>query len=505
MVPRLVVASALLLVFFGFGAWAQNTAIIMGEVVDGLTGDSVFGARIVDFTGALPIPGSFADNGDYFILDVPGGLRVVKVTAPGYFDGFDQVEVDVGQPAVLNFELVPDIRLNTAEITLPISGSEVETHLLPPAVYAFQDNVLVASTFVRSGEQFRISGLPDGKITFRAVSPFYAVGETTVELSGNREFPVTIPVSVPAARGPISGSVRGVVDDGELPIEAHVYATFVFEGVPVTVSSDSTAGTGAYQIDLLPPDQTADVEAYATHTTDRTPLPLASPFIAGGGVALQNLTVAAFDPLTLNFIPIVEGPSGISIEEDATRVLAIDEFTVTDSDNTFSTDHTLVIHPGLDYTRSDILPGSVQINLALDWNGTIIVPVSMSDFSNTSAPLMLTVTVNAVDDLTVYVDFDTGLPAGGGGTGGEANPFQAVGEALSAVAAGGTILIKGIASSTEAPFTINQDLSLQNNNSLSEVVSIAPSGARQVGATSPASSGFVTRSVRSSRNHRFGG
>ena len=177
---------------------------------------------------------------------------------------------------------------------------------------------------------------------------------------------------------------------------------------------------------------------------------------------------------------------------------------MTDFDDIFSGAHTLAIHPGFNYTRSDIQPGSTQINPDPDWNGSFAVPVSISDPLNTSAPFILTVTVNPLPDAIVHVNFDTGLPAGGGGTGGAANPFQAVGEALSAVTAAGTILIKGIASSTEPPFTINQAVTLQNNNIGNEVVRIAPNVARQAGATSPAKSRFVTRSGRPNRNHRSG-
>ena len=511
MIYRPAIASVLPLLFTGFGAWAGvTTGVITGEVTDSSTGDPIFGAVIGDYTDAIPNLGSFAGDGVYFILNVPEGFRDnIKVSAPGYFDKSGQVTVDQGAPGVLDIQLDPDISLNTAEISLlidnPTNPNSPEMYLLPPIVYAFQDFTLVGTASARAGRKYRISRIPDGNTTFLAFSPYFNVGSTNVSLSDNRTVQVTIQVDAPATRGPISGSIGGVVSDLKTPIEAHVDATFPFEGVPITVTTDSAPGTGAYQIDLLPPNPViTGVEAFAISTTDRTPAPVATPVVMGGMVATQDLMVVPFDPVKANFIPIVQTPTAIDMDEDDTRVLMINEFGVIDSDHSFSAFHTLVIHPGSNYTRSDIQPGSTQINLAADWNGSIIVPVSISDPLNTSAPLLLTVTVNPLPDAIVHVNFDTGLPAGGGGTGGAANPFQAVGEALSAVTAAGTILIKGIAPSTEPPFTINQGVTLQNNNTMGEVVRIAPSGARQTATASPAKSGFVTRSDRPSRNHRSG-
>ena len=506
MIYRPAIASVLPLLFACFGAWAGvTTGVITGEVTDIITGDSIFGARIADVTNAAnEIPGSFADDGAYFII-VPEGSRTVKVTAPCYIDDSGQADVITGEPFPLDFQLEPDISLNTAEIRLLLDSPNGPDEppfllLLPPFVEALQDGVVVGRTFVRTRGIYRISGLRDGKTTFRAISPFYLVGEEIVELSGNRTFPVTIPVDVPAARGPITGSVGGVVTNSETTIAAHVFATFLFEGVPVTVTTDSV-GDGLYQIDLLP-TVTTEVKAHAINTTERSPP--TSTTITGGFVETVDLMVVPFDPVKANFIPFVQSPTAIDIDEDDPRMLVINEFTVTDFDDMFSAAHTLAIHPGFNYTRSNIQPKSTQITPDPDWNGSLAVPVSVSDPSNTSAPFILTVTVNPLPDAIVHVNFDTGLPAGGGGTGGAANPFQAVGEALSAVTAAGTILIKGIASSTEPPFTINQAVTLQNNNIGNEVVRIAPNVARQAGATSPAKSGFVTRSGRPSRNHRSG-
>ena len=89
----------------------------------------------------------------------------------------------------------------------------------------------------------------------------------------------------------------------------------------------------------------------------------------------------------------------------------------------------------------------------------------------------------------VYVDFDTGQTMGAGGTGSIGSPLLTVGEALSAVAADGMILISGLVPSPEAPIIIDQPLTLQNNNAGLEVVTIAPVVARDAALRE---SGFVS-------------
>ena len=99
MASRIVFVGVVSLLFFGFEAWAETRGIIVtgegiitGQVIDSITRESIFGARITDVTDeANEIPGSFAGNGTYFIRNVPEGTRNVKVTAPGY----DAAEVTV--------------------------------------------------------------------------------------------------------------------------------------------------------------------------------------------------------------------------------------------------------------------------------------------------------------------------------------------------------------------------------------------------------------------------
>lgn len=458
-----------------------------------MTGESIFGARVNDVTSmAFPIPGSFSNGGIYFILGLPEmTLRSVEVTAPGYTSKTDTITIIDGANVTLDFSLVFATSLNTAEITLPIGAAALPPFLLPPIVEAVQGGVVIGRTFVRNGKQYRISGIPNGTTTFRSASVFYDVGTTTLALVGGTT-PVTIPVTFPGARGgPLPGGVGGVVTDAiDSEIAASVEVTFFYEDNPATVYGESSALDGIYEVDQILPGA-AKVEAHSKGAPDQSPV--SSTTVVGEQVATVDLQVFPFDPDLANFIPIIEEPSSINFNEDTSHMVSIGDFSVIDLDDSFPTGYTLYVGKGQNYAPSDILQGSAQLTPSLDYNGAMAVPILISDGVNTSAPAVLLVTINPLDDPIVHVDFDNGKQANEGGTGGALNPLRTVGEALGVVTVDGAILIKGIAASTEPPLTINQSVTLQNNNA-GPAVRIEPSISRDADTASPANSGFVTRS-----------
>ena len=114
-------------------------------------------------------------------------------------------------------------------------------------------------TCVHAGNIFFFIGLADGPTEFRGINSFFDVGSETVKLDNDEKDPgddapnreddikVKIPVNVPpdlTRAAVFTGSVEGVIDDGVSPVAASVFATFDFEGVPVTVMVDSNVDTG---------------------------------------------------------------------------------------------------------------------------------------------------------------------------------------------------------------------------------------------------------------------
>lgn len=476
---------------------------VTGEVTDGTTGFPIYGATVEDITDQVPILGSFP-GGSVYVVQPPPGLRTIRIRAEGWLDGIAQVNVNVDEVSVLDFVLtqVPTSQ-NIVGVTLPIGTNQKDkTYLVPESVEAVVDGVVVQTVSVHAGNIYFFVGLPDGATTFRGANTFYIVGSETVDLSTDKktrsELPyqqVKLQTLVPdasAVRVPvITGGVNGVTSDGLNPVPTSVFATFDYEGLPVTVTAES-GSNGVYTIDLIPAGET-QVYAYASSTSARSVDTTTT--IVGGEFVTENLTVFPFDPETENFVPVISSPTEVGTDEDNDIVLSIDDFSVTDLNDTFSANHTLQVYPGFNYTLSNNQLTSIQLNPDPDWHGALSVPVTVSDGTDTSSPFTLTVDVNSIPDPTVYVDFDAGLPFSEGGLGTADNPLQTLGSALSEVSSGGTILIKGLTTSTESPVTIDQPVTLQNNNAMGETVTISPTLAtRSLQSASTSTTGFVSRS-----------
>ncbi len=474
------------------------TGTVTGEVFDELTGFPIFGAIVEDITGETPILGSFPGGSVYVIQPTPGS-RTIRVRAPGWVDGVAQVVVIEDEVTTLDFVL--DHIASTQDIVgaaLPIGNQGKKLFLIPECVEAVANGIVVATTCVHAGHLFFFDDLPNGQITFRGVNAFYQVGSSSVNLQNGtatrteRGYILSnIPASVPEQRTRIpviTGGVTGVTGNGTTAVATSVYATFDFEGTPVTVMNETT-NNGVYVIDLLPPGS-AQVYANATDTAARSVV--ATPTIVGGQFTTQNLTVFPFDPETENFVPVITNPNEIDTDEDTDVQLTINQFTVTDLNNVFSTEHTLQIYPGFNYTVSNAVPNGAQVVLKSNYNGAITVPVTVSDGTTISAPFNLVIGVNAVPDPTVYVNFDTGSV---GARGTSSTPLRTVGEALTVVEPGGEILIGGLSTSTEPLFTIDKVVTLRNDNPGGEPVTINPTPVADQAGVTTSRTGFVSGST----------
>jgi hypothetical protein len=99
----------------------------------------------------------------------------------------------------------------------------------------------------------------------------------------------------------------------------------------------------------------------------------------------------------VNDAPIITGVvAPLSTPEDTPLEILITDLEVTDPDNIFPTDFTLVLADGLNYTRVDN-----TITPAADFNGQLSVPATVSDGELTSEVFLLDVTVTSVNDVPV--------------------------------------------------------------------------------------------------------
>ncbi|CAB1084112.1 hypothetical protein D1AOALGA4SA_11645, partial [Olavius algarvensis Delta 1 endosymbiont] len=109
-----------------------------------------------------------------------------------------------------------------------------------------------------------------------------------------------------------------------------------------------------------------------------------------------NLSVTA---TAVNDVPEIKGQDVLTTPEETELTISLNDLTVVDPDNLYPADFTLFVLDGTNYTRDDntIMP-------ALDFNGTLTVPVKVNDGVADSEVFNLSVAVTPVNDRPEIID-----------------------------------------------------------------------------------------------------
>ncbi|WP_422003551.1 tandem-95 repeat protein [Roseivirga pacifica] len=129
---------------------------------------------------------------------------------------------------------------------------------------------------------------------------------------------------------------------------------------------------------------------------------LTIPVIASDGEDYSEPFNIELEVLPINDAPILESfEATVSTEEDTSFDLSINHFTVTDVDNVFPADHTLVIQEGENYTFDKL-----TITPAQDFYGTLTVPVIANDGEDDSEPFNIEIEVLPINDAPILESFE---------------------------------------------------------------------------------------------------
>ena len=116
------------------------------------------------------------------------------------------------------------------------------------------------------------------------------------------------------------------------------------------------------------------------------------------GVANSNIFTVNINVGSVNDPPVITGQAvALSINEDQSVVLALNQLNVTDPDNPPG-DLSLHVQSGPNYTFSGL-----TVTPSLNFNGSLQVNVVVNDGELNSAPFKMLVTVNPVNDPPVIV------------------------------------------------------------------------------------------------------
>ncbi len=94
--------------------------------------------------------------------------------------------------------------------------------------------------------------------------------------------------------------------------------------------------------------------------------------------------------------PSITGQSLLSVNEDNSITIELSSLSVVDSDNSYPSGFTLIASSGTNFTAS-----GNTITPAFNFNGTLLVPVTVNDGASNSNTFNVTITVNAINDVPI--------------------------------------------------------------------------------------------------------
>ena len=175
----------------------------------------------------------------------------------------------------------------------------------------------------------------------------------------------------------------------------------------LTVNEVQPVTLALAQLTIVDPDNvTADFALYVsgganytiTGPTTITPSPsfngvLSVPVFVSDGTAFSTVYNVQITVTPTNDPPVITGQKTLSTNEDQAIALQVSDVIASDPDNSFPTDHTLIVVPGTNYSIS-----GTTITPSLNYNGALVVSVKISDGSAESNVYGLLITVNPVND-----------------------------------------------------------------------------------------------------------
>src|SRR5690606_32498838 len=120
---------------------------------------------------------------------------------------------------------------------------------------------------------------------------------------------------------------------------------------------------------------------------------LSVPVVVNDGTVNSNTFNLQIQVTDENDIPVINGQEPLQTTEDVPVVIELSFLNVTDTDNTYPDDFTVVIQSGANYTHS-----GATVTPALDFQGTLTVNLMVNDSLNNSAVFPFEISVVGDND-----------------------------------------------------------------------------------------------------------
>ena len=163
------------------------------------------------------------------------------------------------------------------------------------------------------------------------------------------------------------------------------------------LAGDLSSGVKSGKVQMFAPSSFQSGSSISHFDTALTPNELMEPQYTGGATAVHSAALLKDIGWSLavpsNAVPSITGQALLSAEEDSSLTIELNDFIVVDADNRYPNDFTLNVYSGDNYSVS----GST-ITPALNFSGTLTVPISVYDGTQNSATYNARVLVDAVND-----------------------------------------------------------------------------------------------------------
>ncbi len=370
----------------------DNTAPVLA-FVSSVANDYVSGTTVISFTDSeLNSPKVSVDNINWTNV-VSGtttfaGMAQFSSLANGSFTLYltdTDIAGNTGTTSIAVNKNAPNI---TAQANTLITQEET-------AITLQLSDLLVNSVTYPSG--FSLSVLSGSNYTYTGttVTP-------DLDFVGNLTIPVQ--VSEGAASSNVFNMTVSVTSVNDAPIIVGQNIVSIFEESPYAVSLSDLSVTDVDNV--YPTDFSLTVSAGSNYTVSGNTI---TPNLNYVGTLMVQVTVSDgqsnsnvynlnINVNNINDAPVITSQNIVSILEDTPRTIDFADLIVTDVDNSYSTGFILTVASGTNYTVS-----GNTITPALNYFGTLTVPVYVTDGITASNVYNLTISVTNVNDAPVIV------------------------------------------------------------------------------------------------------
>jgi len=334
------------------------------------------------------------------VLGGSGAARTVTVTPALNAFGVTTITVTVSDGTAtseINFDVtvtaVNDPPTITS-ITDRIINEDSQTGTIP---FTISDPETAAASLVVTRSSSNTTIVPNGNVVIAGSG---ATQTVNVIPAANQFGTVTITLGV-------SDGVTTTTTTFQVTINPVNDAPLITNQVPITVNEVQPVTLAVTQLTIVDVDNTYPGDFtlfvlggpnYTVTGTTVTPVPnfsgtLTVPVFVSDGVANSPFYNVQISVNSTNDAPLITGQQALTINEDQTIALALTNLTVTDPDNVYPTDFTLIVLPGANYTFT-----GTTVTPATNYNGTLVVSVKVNDGALDSPPYNLQITITPVND-----------------------------------------------------------------------------------------------------------